>query len=260
MNVNRYDVNYNEIISTDEIELILARYNIGKKPLAKLLGWGETTIIRYLEGDIPTLEYSNKLKSILYEPEFYYAILINRKEVLTKVAYRKSKKAVIGIILSSKLNAVAYYIVNKANADISPIYVQYLIYYTQAFSLALYDREMFEEDMQININQVPYLKLYNHMRKVGVYTLDISDNMLSAEDRLLIDAIYDSFTWYGPKALQKLVYSERIMMKISRDRNNDKIISKVTLKAYFNEVLRKYDINEISEIWKYPDIRIPKLR
>jgi DNA-directed RNA polymerase subunit H (RpoH/RPB5) len=66
MNVNRYDVNYNEIISTDEIELILARYNIGKKPLAKLLGWGETTIIRYLEGDIPTLEYSNKLKSILY--------------------------------------------------------------------------------------------------------------------------------------------------------------------------------------------------
>ena len=49
-----------EVISIPEIAAILNNYRIGKKPLAKLLGWGETTIIRYMDGDVPTKEYSDK--------------------------------------------------------------------------------------------------------------------------------------------------------------------------------------------------------
>ena len=55
---NRYELLNDEVITVDEIRQILESYRIGKKPLAKLLGWGETTIIRYMEGDIPTSEYS----------------------------------------------------------------------------------------------------------------------------------------------------------------------------------------------------------
>jgi hypothetical protein len=62
MKGNRVEIGNEAIITADEIKLILDRYRIGKKPLAKLLGWGETTIIRYMEGDIPTNEYSNKLR------------------------------------------------------------------------------------------------------------------------------------------------------------------------------------------------------
>ena len=36
-----------KIISKKEIEQILEKYNIGKKPLSLLLGWGEVTVIRY---------------------------------------------------------------------------------------------------------------------------------------------------------------------------------------------------------------------
>ena len=59
MSNNRIEMDMEAIISSEEIKLILDRYRIGKKPLAKLLGWGETTIIRYMEGDVPTNEYSN---------------------------------------------------------------------------------------------------------------------------------------------------------------------------------------------------------
>ena len=40
MNNKRNDTN----ITSEEIMAILRRYNIGKKPLARLLGWGETTV------------------------------------------------------------------------------------------------------------------------------------------------------------------------------------------------------------------------
>ena len=119
---------------------------------------------------------------------------------------------------------------------------------------------MFDEDIQINIYQVPYPRIYTHMRRNGVKTLDISYNILAINDRLIVDTIYDTFMWYGPKALQKLMYSEKIKMKVSRDKNNNKILSKLTLETFFTEILSKYDINEISEIWKYPDSRIPKLK
>ena len=35
------------VITKKEIEEILIKYNIGKKPLSLVLGWGEVTIIRY---------------------------------------------------------------------------------------------------------------------------------------------------------------------------------------------------------------------
>ena len=43
----------NGIITIKEIEEILNKYAIGKKPLSLVLGWGEVTIIRYLEGSTP---------------------------------------------------------------------------------------------------------------------------------------------------------------------------------------------------------------
>ena len=45
-NLNRIDCAYREeehIIKTSEIDEILKKYKIGKKPLAKLLGWGDVT-------------------------------------------------------------------------------------------------------------------------------------------------------------------------------------------------------------------------
>ncbi len=260
MKGNRYVTDGEVIITSDEIKMILDRYRIGKKPLAKLLGWGETTIIRYMEGDIPTNEYSNKLKAILNDPEFYYDLLMKRKECLTGVAYKKSRRAVLEKIMSSKIYAVAYYIVNKSNAEICASYIQYLLYYVQAFALALYDREMFQEDYSINNEHVPYLKLYESMKHCGIHTIELNEEYLSVEEKELVDAIFDSYTWFGPKALAALTAYEKSMVKISRDKYNNKIISKDTIKAYFKEVLTQYQITSMKEIFNYPDRRLQDLK
>lgn len=256
MKSNRLEVDTEAVISSDEIKLILDRYRIGKKPLAKLLGWGETTIIRYMEGDIPTNEYSNKLRTILDDPEFYYDLLCRRKECLTGVAFKKSKKAVMSKIMSSKIYAVTYYIVNKCNAEICASYVQYILYYAQAFSLALYDRELFQEECGVNNEHMPYLKLYEGMKRCGVHTLEGGEEYLTEEEIELIDAVIDSILWYGPKALSAMTAYEKSMIKVSRDKYNNKIIAKDTLKVYFKEILNQYQINHVKDLYKYPDTRI----
>lgn len=250
---NRYELTNEGAITSEEIRQILERYRIGKKPLAKLLGWGETTIIRYMEGDIPTSEYSVKLKTLLDNPEFYYDLLVNRKDCLTNVAYKKSKKAVLSKIMASRIYTAAYYIINKSDADMCPSYIQYLLYYVQAFSLALFDKEMFGEECGVNNEQMPYLKLYKALKRCGIHTLELGEEFLSEEEKELIDEVFETFSWYGPKALHSLIGVEKSELKISRDKYNKKIISKECLKLHFKEICEKYEINGIKDISKYPD-------
>ncbi len=250
---SRYEVENDEIITSDEIIQILEKYRIGKKPLAKLLGWGETTIIRYIEGDIPTKEYSIKLRTLLDNPEFYYDLLVKRQDCLTNVAFKKSKKAALSKIMISKICAAAYHIINKIDAEICPSYIQYLLYYIQAFSLALYDIPMFQEDYEINNRQMPYLKLYNTMKRCGIHTLEVGEEFTTDEEKKLIDAVFNAFSWYGPRALREMINHEKSGMKISRDKQNNKIYSKESIKRYFKEICEKYEIREHGDISRYPD-------
>jgi uncharacterized phage-associated protein len=260
MKSNRIEMDNEAIISADEIKLILDRYRIGKKPLAKLLGWGETTIIRYMEGDIPTNEYSSKLKTILDDPEFFYDLLCKRKECLTGVAFKKSKKAVMTKIMATKIYAAAYYIVNKTCAEICASYIQYLLYYAQVFSLALFDKELFQEDCGVNNEHLPFLKLYEGMRRCGIHTLEGGEEYLTPDEIDLINTIMDCFLWYGPKALSSMTAYEKSMIKISRDKYNNKILAKDSLKAYFKEILNQYQIKSLKDIYRYPDQKIMDIK
>jgi putative zinc finger/helix-turn-helix YgiT family protein len=99
-----YDVYRKEhnIISLEDIAEIPTLYAIGKRPLSMLLGWGEHTFSRYLDGHMPTKQYSNILKNIHDDPEIYSKILEENKENLkSKIAYKKSRKKVEKIIQSS---------------------------------------------------------------------------------------------------------------------------------------------------------------
>ena len=82
-----------KIVTKEQIEQILVSYGIGKKPLSLLLGWGETTICRYLDGDVPSEKYSNVLLNILNDPNLYLELLEKNKANVTELAYTKSLRA-----------------------------------------------------------------------------------------------------------------------------------------------------------------------
>ena len=61
-----------DIITVQEINDILEKYSIGKKPFSLILGLGEITITRYLDGQNPTKEISDLLKNISDNPRKNY--------------------------------------------------------------------------------------------------------------------------------------------------------------------------------------------
>ena len=260
MNCIEMEKKENQVITVSDIQTILTDYRIGKKPLAKLLGWGETTIIRYIEGDVPTSEYSDKLKAILRDPAYYYDILQANKDNLTGVAFKKSKKAVLEKMMSSKINVVTQYIINMANADIAAGTIQTMLYYVQAFSLALYNREMFEEDYRITPENTPFIELYQSVKNRNLSVLEIAEGSLTNSERDLIEKVYNSFAWYGPRACKAITAYEKTLLRISRDKDNNKIVSKDTLRTYFKDIINQYDIEHSDDIHKYPDQRIMEIR
>ena len=82
------------MVSKEEIQQLLVKYNIGKKPLALVLGFGESTICRYLDNnDEPKEEYANIISTVLNNPDIYIEYLNKNKNKITKVAYDKSLSA-----------------------------------------------------------------------------------------------------------------------------------------------------------------------
>lgn len=260
MEENKFRKSEDTIITSNEIYTILSAYRIGKKPLAKLLGWGETTIIRYIDGDIPTNEYSDKLWAILDNPVYYLDILNQSKDKLTGVAYKKSKKAVMGRIMESRLNVVAQYIINYTEGEISATSVQAILYYAQGFSLAMLNKELFKEEYVVTNESHPYPKIYKEMKKRGIHCFDIGEDLFTVQEKDLINCMIEVFNWYGPKALSTILAYEKIALRISRDANNNKVITKDTLKSYFKDIIEQYNITQLSEVVNYPEQRLSQIK
>ena len=84
-NVQEIDEQYRAaegLVSMDDIEKLMKIYKIGKAPLSLALGFGEVTIPRYLEGQIPSKEYSDIVKAALASPAYMKRKLMeNRKKM-----------------------------------------------------------------------------------------------------------------------------------------------------------------------------------
>ena len=123
-------------------------------------------------------------------------------------------KAVLSRIMSSKIDAVAYYYVNKSDAEISADYIQYLLFYVQAFSLAMRDKEIFQEELIVDGSKKLYIDVYKSLKCNGMMKLEVEDYNLSDEELEIIKSVYRSFSWYGPRALKELADYENLFKGI----------------------------------------------
>ncbi|MEQ8156607.1 MAG: type II TA system antitoxin MqsA family protein, partial [Clostridiaceae bacterium] len=143
------------LITVEEIQQILGKYNIGKRPLSELLGWGELTITRYIDGAIPTKQYSEKLFEILNNINSMESILENNNNVLSDLAYKKCKEAILNLRQRSvipefeemKIDSVVKYFLTNLS-EVTPLALQKLLYYAQGFYKAFTGEFLFEEDCQ----------------------------------------------------------------------------------------------------------------
>jgi len=247
------------LIQVNEIENILFKYNIGQKPLASLLGWGETTIIRYLKGLTPTREYSQTLLKLM-KPEYMLELYQVNKSSLTIVSQRKLYDRLMEILDQSKkslnenkLISIAEYFLNKidpeAGESITPLKLQKLVYYAQAWSLS-FNKSLIEEDFQAWVHGPVIPSLYVHFKEYGssniqmVYSLDSS--VFEQEEINILDLVWSVYGKYDAKYLERLTHTEKpwIIARQGMDRNErcTNIISKKEIEEYYSNLRKNHDI------------------
>jgi len=256
-----------DIILVSDIEKILEKYNVGKRPLSLLLGWGEITLTRYLNGDIPSKQYSDILKKVLNEPEYMRKLLEINKEKVTESAYSSCKKALEEISSTtepeteSKIDSIVKYLLSNS-ADITPLALQKLLYYAQSFHKVFFDNYLFSEDCEAWVHGPVYRDIYYKYKGYGYDLIEDNDIMykdiqLTETEKGILDSIIANFGCYSGKVLERMTHEEapwRLARKgLKPNENSNRIIKKDLLGDYFAKIKNKYDMLNISDIKNYSE-------
>jgi uncharacterized phage-associated protein len=258
------------IISINEIEEIISKYNIGKKPLSMLLGWGENTVSRYISGDFPTKKYSDVLKRILEDPNYMLRLLEENKSNITEVAYNKCKNSIQPYTVSEQIsiNELAKYIINKH--DITPKALQKILYFIQGFTMAFNKTLLFNDAPQAWIHGPVYPVVYNTYCEFKYNIIDIMESSydevnlnVSDNEKNLIDCILRFFTKYSGDVLEKITHIESPWLEarqgLSKNEPSKNPIKLESISEYFMQVKNKYNMINYYDIKQYLDDMISKI-
>lgn len=256
--------NRHNIISLDMILEIPEKFNIGKRPLSILLGWGEQTFSRYCDGDMPTQQYSAILQRVYDDPSYFFSILEKNREKITQLAYEKSKQATEALLCSSqtpgstKIDTVVNYILCLCE-DTSPLALQKLLYYIQGFYFAFYGRFMFEKNFEAWVHGPAYGNVYFKYKDYKFDPIEceqmVNDQSLTSNEKTIINSVIRNFGCYSGKILEAFTHSEQPWLKTRGDLSSleptKKKISNELIGDYFNTVKEKYNMLNPSDIGDY---------
>lgn len=252
------------IIQKNEIQEILEKYNIGKKPLSLVLGWGEVTIIRYLDGQIPDQFHSEILFKIKEDYRELAKYLEKNKDLITDLAYKK----VIGKISELKLeeDKSNIYLISKhiiANMeDITPLALQKILYYIEGFSLALLDKNILSTSCEAWIHGPVYREIYERFCYYQYHPIEKEEfseyaklENLNAEEVKLIEQVINSFGCYSGKVLENMTHTTIPWINARKDvettERSNQLITEAEMKNFFKKVCLEYQISSSNEISRY---------
>lgn len=259
-NVREIDEQYRTaegLVSIDDIEKLMKIYKIGKAPLSLALGFGEVTIPRYLEGQVPSKEYSDVVRAALASPAYMKQKLMENREKLTDAAYKKAMAAADSIeslfSVSEKMLRVIAYVFEKLE-EVTPLMLQKLLYFIQGVYSALYGKPIFEEDCRAWVHGPVYPEVYELFRDFKYNPIDDARfallegtaDALTEEEKNVIDLVVNTFGMYGGKVLERITHNED-PWKEARKGYGDSIPSsellpKERIMRYYAAINQKYGI------------------
>ena len=260
-NVREIDEQYRAVeglVSIEDIEKLMKIYKIGKAPLSLALGFGEVTIPRYLEGQVPSKEYSDVIRAALSSPAYIKQKLTENREKLTDAAYKKAMGAVTSLeglfSVSEKMLGVIAYVFEKLE-EVTPLMLQKLLYFTQGIHFALYVGPIFSEDCRAWVHGPVYHEVYDLFRDFKYNPIDdarfallegIADALTDDEKRS-VELVVNTFGMYSGKVLELITHNEE-PWKEARKGYGDSIpsnvlLSKERIMSYYEAVNQKYRID-----------------
>lgn len=263
----------NGIIPLEKIKELPQKYDIGKRPLSLLLGWGEMTFTRYFDGDMPTKQYSEMLKRIYDEPEYYENILEKNKENLrSPIAYEKSKRKVRGllgenVIPESKLDLIIQYLLHQCE-DITPLALQKALYYIQGFYYAFEGDFIIKENCEAWLHGPVFRDVYNRYSSYRFDPIEKIDefdvSVFTTAEKTIIDSVIKNFCCYSGKTLEAFTHMEEPWLStrkgLQAQSHSDRIIEKELIGQYFKALKGKYNMLTPGDIEYYSKERFEQVK
>ena len=256
-----------QLITVSDISKILEKYSIGAGPLAKLLGFGEITINRYINGQLPSKSHSNKLLEILESYEKMEEYLEAGKSEISSIAYNKCRTAIDElkeIYSNKKIDIIARYLLCKCS-DITPMALQKMLYYAQAFFQGLFNTPLFNDSCQAWIYGPVYPEVYFKYRDFGYDPIRVPEidfcstfDNLSEREINLLDAIIAAFGRYSGSTLRWMTHNEQPWLEtrgsLRPTDRSEAVISSKLINDYFTKVIEQYEIVNPCDISKYSEM------
>ena len=268
-NVREIDEQYRAaegLVTVDDIEKLMKIYKIGKAPLSLALGFGEVTIPRYLEGQVPSKEYSDIVKAALASPAYMKRRLTENRNKLTDAAYRKAVAAADSIMslfsVSGKMLRVIARIFEKLE-EVTPLMLQKLLYFTQGIFSALYGRPIFAEDCRAWVHGPVYPEVYELFRDFKYNPIDDArfallegtEDVLTDDEKKVIDLVVNTFGMYGGKVLERITHNEEPWKAARKGYGNSipssELLQKERIMRYYIAVNKRYGIDKEDGLQSY---------
>lgn len=259
-NVQEIDEQYRAaegIVSVEDIEKLLKLYKIGKAPLSLALGFGEVTIPRYLEGQVPSKEYSDTVKAALTSPAYMKKKLMENRGKITDAAYKKAMTAADSLeslfLVSEKMLRVIDYVFEKME-EVTPLMLQKLLYFIQGIYSALYGNPIFREDCRAWVHGPVYPEVYNLFRDFKYNPIDDARfamfegaaDALTDEEKEIVDIVVNTFGIYGGKVLERITHNEAPWREARKGYGDgipsSEVLPKDRIRMYYETVNAKYGI------------------
>ena len=252
----------NHLVPLSVVRSLPEKYNIGKRPLSLLLGWGEQTYTRFLEGDLPSRQYSDMLTRLAEDPGYYLEVLEKNRGRITEVAYKKSKKAAEALLLPPAEPGAIYqaiqYLLMQCE-DVTPLALQKALYYVQGFYYAFFGTFLFKEECQAWAHGPVYKDVYEQYKnyKFNPISKPVQTKNLhfSAEEKLVLDSISRYFCCYSGKTLEQFTHTEMPWLETRKDLSegepSERIIKKELIGNFFAEVKETYQMETPQDMKKY---------
>ncbi len=270
-NVKEIDHQYREmegIVTIDDIEKLMKIYKIGKAPLSLALGFGEVTITRYLDGQIPSKEYSEIIRKALTSPAFMKKMLDAHRDKIAVTAYNKAMQAADEVMnlfsVSEKMLRAISYLFRELE-EVTPLMLQKLLYFIQGIHLAFYGTSVFPEDCEAWVHGPVYREVYdlfrdfkyNPIEDVRFSVLNGTNVELSTDEKRVMDLVINTFGMYGGKVLERITHNEEPWTKARRGYGDgiysDERITKESIQQYFKRMDEEYDFKTEKGINNYID-------
>jgi len=264
-------------ITKAELCDMLKKYDIGKKPLSLLLGWGQTTVLLYCGMDeIPSNEYTERLYHLYSNPCEYLHMLIDNYDKITPVAFRKSLTALTGLSKTNRIIMLSQIITDISEDNMSLTRLENILIWSQIISLTLYDKALFNDIYQPVKGNYPFKTVVEHYNNIGFLKIGIikdkklstivndivfnqNKNVLIKEEIEIISYVVDMFSWYGEKALVQLLAAERFRL-CGPVQNRKRSASNDLIKKVYTEVFEQAKIRKLSDIEGFMAKRMEALR